>query len=202
MLCHEKEITDGVGTSTRGGGAALLAQFCRQMANVVPVKRSIVVGIAQLMANTSGYGAAIQEKGGNGIQYQVDVKLRCKSTEPWEHGGKRVGQKLTWAVECSALGAPPGGEFESCIRYNHGIDEVKEVIVLGTDLGIIDKGGAYYYCDFMQSRLAALGATEWTDEVRKTKCRGHGEDGLYELIKSNPDWIQYLEKDIKTMLGA
>ncbi len=200
MLCHEKEITDGVGTSTRGGGAALLAQFCRQMANVVPVKRSIVVGIAQLMSNTSGYGAATMEKGGNGIQYQVDVKLRCKNTEPWEHNGKRVGQKLTWLVECSALGMPPGQEFESHIRYNHGIDEVKEVITLGIDLGIIDRSGAWYYCDFMQNHLPSLNVTEWTEEVRN-KCRAQGEDKLYELIKNNPDWITYLEKNIKTTLG-
>lgn len=200
MLCHEKEITDGVGTSTRGGGAALLAQFCRQMSNVVPVKRSIVIGIAQLMANTSGYGAAIQEKGGNAVQYQVDVKMRCKTTEPWEHEGKRIGQKLTWTVECSALGAPPGQEYESYIRYGHGIDKVKECIVLGTDFGLIANAGAWYYCDFMQTHLPALGVTEWNEEVRK-KCRAQGENNLYELIKSNPSWLGYLQKDISTMLG-
>jgi recombination protein RecA len=202
MLCHEKEITDGVGTSTRGGGAALLAQFCRQMAGVVPVKRSIVIGISQIMANTSGYGAAIQEKGGNAIRYQVDVKMRCKSAEEWEERGKRVGQKVTWVTECSALGASPGQEFVSCLRYGHGLDEVAEIIMLGTDLGLISKGGAYYYCDFMQTRLPSLGETEWTEEVRKGKCRGHGEAGLYELIKSNPEWIEFLEKDIATMLGV
>lgn len=202
MLCHEKEITDGVGTYTRGGGALLLAQFCRQMAGVVPVKRSIVVGISQIMANTSGYGAALQEKGGNAIRYQVDVKMRCKSAEEWEERGKRIGQKVSWVTECTATGAPPGQEFVSCLRYGHGLDEVAEIIQLGTDLGMISQSGAYYYCDFMQTRLPALGATEWNEEVRKTKCRGHGEAGIYELIKGNPDWIGYLEKDIGTMLGV
>lgn len=202
MLCHEKEITEGIGTSTRGGGAMLLSQFCRQMANVVPVKRSIVIGISQQMANTSGYGAAIQEKGGNAIRYQVDVKLRCKSTEPWLNGDKRIGQKITWVTECTALGAPPGQEFESCFRYNHGLDEVAEVIQLGVDFGIIGQSGAFYYCDFMQNHLPALGVMEWNDEVRKTRCRAQGEAKLYDLIKQNPLWIEILEKDIATMLGV
>lgn len=202
VLCHEKELNEGIGTSTRGGSALLLAQFCRQMSNVVPAKRSIVIGISQQMANTSGYGAAIQEKGGNAIRYQVDVKLRCKGVEAWEHDGKRIGQKVTWITECTALGAPPGQEYESYIRYNHGVDDVKEVIQIGTDLGLIAKNGAFYYCDFMQTRLPALGVMAWDEEVRKNRCRAHGEDKLYELIKSNPTWIEYLEKDIGQMLGV
>lgn len=201
VLCHEKELTDGVGTSTRGGTAALLAQFCRQMAGVVPVKRSIVVGISQLMANTSGYGSPIQEKGGNAIRFQVDVKMRCKSAEEWEENGKRVGQKVTWLTECTALGAPPGQEFVSYLRYGHGLDEVAETLQLGVDFGLITKSGAHYYCDFMQTHLPALGVMEWNEDVRKNRCRGHGEAALYQLIKANPEWIELLEKDIATMLG-
>lgn len=199
-LCHEKEITEGVGTSTRGGGPALLAQFCRQMANVVPIKRSIVIGITHLMANTSGYGAAIMEKGGNAIAYQVDVKLRCKSNEPWEHNGKRVGQKVTWLTECTALGMPPGQEVESHLRYAHGIDEVKEIIVLGKDMGLIVLKGSWYTCEFMKNNLPTLGVTEWDDATIK-KCKAQGEDNLYDLLSANPEWFSILEKEVKTMMG-
>lgn len=201
MLCHEKEITDGVGTSTRGGGAALLSQFCRQMANVVPVKRVIVVGISQQMANTSGYGAAIQEKGGNAIRYQVDVKLRCKGTEFWEHKGKIIGQKVKWLTECTALGMPPGNEYESYIRYGHGVDCIKEIIQMGCDFGLINQKGAWYCCDFMQSHLTTLMATSWDEETKK-RCKAQGEDALYDLIKANPKWLELLEKDVMTMLGV
>lgn len=200
MLCHEKEHQEGVGTFTRGGSAALLAQFCRQMASVVPVKRSIVIGITQLMANTSGYGSAIQEKGGNAVQYQVDVKGRIRATEPWEEDGKRIGQKVTWDIECSALGLPPGQECISYIRYGHGIDEVKECIVLGCDLGLINRAGSYYYCDFMQTHLDRIGVEKWDEEVRKS-FRAQGEEKLYQLLKSNPSWMECLEKDVSTMLG-
>lgn len=199
-LCHEKELQDGVGTSTRGGGAALLAQFCRQMANVVPVKKTIIIGITHLMANTSGYGAAMQEKGGLGIAYQVDVKLRCKSTEPWDHNGKRVGQKVTWVAETTALGGVPGSEFESWIRYGKGIDELKEIIVIGQDIGLIEKKGAYYYGTFMQNYLPVLGLTQWDDNAIKM-TRSQGEDNFYNLLKDNPKWVNCLEKDISSILG-
>jgi len=201
MLCHEKEIQEGVGTSTRGGGALLLSQFCRQMAAVVPVKRNIVIGIVQLMANTSGYGAAVQEKGGNSIKYQVDVKLRCRKEEAWEEEGKRVGNMLTWEVECSALGIPPHQECISYIRYGKGIDEVKESIVLGTDLGLIEKAGSWFTCSFLQNHLTTLGIEEWNEENKK-RYKAQGEEKLYQLLKANPGWLEILEKDVNTMLGV
>jgi len=198
-LCHEKELTDGIGTSTRGGGAALLAQFCRQMESVVPVKKSIVIGITHLMANTSGYGAGIMEKGGNAIQYQVDVKLRCKGVEAVENDGKRIGQKVTWITEATALGMPPGVEFDSIIKYGQGIDEVAEAIKLGLDVNLISKSGSWYVCDFMQNHLPVLGVMEWNDEAKK-KCKGQGEHKLGALLKANPNWIEILEKEIQKIL--
>jgi recombination protein RecA len=201
-LCHEKEITEGIGTSTRGGGAMLLAQFCRQMSNVVPIKKSIVVGITHLMANTSGYGSPYTEKGGFGIAYQVDVKLKVKSVEPWKAGGKegkQIGQKVNWICETSALG-PPGMEAESCLRYGHGIDEVMELIQFGKDMGFISVAGAgWSTLDFMKENLIMLGATEWNDETKK-KCRAQGDDKLYTLLQANPSWMKTLEKQILAVI--
>jgi recombination protein RecA len=151
-LVHHKELEEGVGTSTRGGGAMHLSQFCHQMGTVVPVKRHVVIGVTQIIANTSGFGASTNEKGGNAIKFQVDVKLRSKGSEYWRpsEGEKPVGKIMTWEIESTNLGeAPPGQTIQSYLRFGVGIDEVQEAVILGTDFGLIEQKGAWYYPHFM-----------------------------------------------------
>jgi RecA/RadA recombinase len=186
QICHETELLGGVGTSTRGaGGYQLLAQFCRQMSNVVPVMDSIVIGITHLMANPSGYGAALQEKGGNAIEYQGDVKLKAKTVEYWRVGGEKgpiIGQKVTWICEWAAL-CGPGGEIESYIRYGKGIDELYELIDVASDIGIIEsKAAGWYTLDFLAD-----------------KPKIQGQDNLYDALIANPDWINIINTKFKEL---
>lgn len=200
-LCHEKELLEGVGTSTRGaGGYTLLAGFCRQMSQVVPVMKSNVIGIVQMMANVTGYGAPMVEKGGTSIMYQADVWLRAKSMKPWIVAEKQIGQITTWHCVTSALGAP-GAEVENYIRYGIGIDVVRELIDLGCAIGLIDKPerGAWYTCKFMQDHLALLNASEWNDNTAK-QCKFQGEAKLYKHLQDNPAWMKALERDLNKVL--
>jgi protein RecA len=177
MLADEKEIEGGIGTSTRGGGAKYLAQFCRNMAGVVPVRNHIVVGIMQLMANTSGYGSPFQEKGGNAIVYQADVRMQVKSTELIESDKQVVGAKVDWKINASALNTPPGQEYESYIKYGSGIDEVMELATLGEVLGLITKGGAWYTVDVLPDKPKFQG-------LEKLKTFLEGDKKLCQILRN------------------
>ena len=144
-LCTEAEITSDMDKMQRADGAKLLAKFCRKVANVIPVNRNIVIGITHLMGNPTGYGAEFKEKSGQAIAYQTDIKLRAKSFKPWVIGtdNTQIGQEIEWQVVCSALGAP-GAVTTSYIRYGQGIDKCTELVNLASDLGVIQKGGAWY----------------------------------------------------------
>jgi recombination protein RecA len=144
-LCTEAEITSDMDKMQRADGAKLLAKFCRKVANVIPVNKNIVIGITHLMGNPTGYGAEFKEKSGQAIAYQTDIKLRAKTFKPWtlSSDGTQIGQEIDWQVICSALG-PPGGNITSYLRYGQGIDKCMEAITLGSDLGLIHKGGAWY----------------------------------------------------------
>jgi recombination protein RecA len=187
QICHEKEMNEGIGGSTRGaGGYQLLAQFCRQLANVVPVMDSIVIGITHLMANPTGYGAPLQEKGGNAIEYQGDIKLKAKSVEYWRVGGDTgpiIGQKITWLCEWAAL-CGPGGEIDGYLRYGKGIDELYERIDIATDLGIIEKKSSWFVLNFLPEPLKI-----------------QGQDNLYKLLLEHPDWIATITKQMNAMVG-
>jgi recombination protein RecA len=163
-LCTEAEITSEMDKMQRADGAKLLAKFCRKVANVIPVNKNIVIGITHLMGNPTGYGAEFKEKSGQAIAYQTDIKLRAKTFKAWTLGteGTQVGQEIEWQVMCSALG-PPGGQITSYIRYGQGIDKYTEAITLGSDLGIIHKGGAWYTL----TSLADKPKFQGTEKVRQ-----------------------------------
>jgi recombination protein RecA len=152
-LCTEAEITSEMNKMQRADGAKLLKKFCRKVSNVIPVNKNIVIGITHLIGNPTGYGAEYKEGGGTGIAYQVDIKLRAKSSKAWtlSADGNQIGQEVEWQVICSALG-PPGGQITSYIRYGQGIDKYMEAITLASDMGIIHKGGAWYTLNFLDDK--------------------------------------------------
>jgi len=180
-LCAEGEFASEIKSKTRNEGPKLLATFCRRMAPVVPVNRALVIVIQHLIANTSGYGEPYFEDGGKKIQYQGDTKLRCTTVQKWENSKKddQIGQILNWQVKTAAL-TKPGGRFQSYLRYGYGLDDVKELIALGLDMGLIDKKkGAWY---------------------NYAGQRAQGEEKLRNLFIESPEHLQTLKAQIETML--
>lgn len=185
-LCTEAEITSDMDKMQRADGAKLLAKFCRKVANVIPVNKNIVIGITHLMGNPTGYGAEFKEKSGQAIAYQTDIKLRAKSFKPWLLGADntQVGQEVEWQTLCSALG-PPGGNITSYIRYGKGIDKEMELVNLAVDIGLINKGGAWYSLDFLN------------DE--KTKFQG--TEKVRQFLIDNPKVYSDLYLEVKKTMG-
>ena len=184
-LCTEAEITSDMDKMQRADGAKLLAKFCRKVANVIPVNKNIVIGITHLMGNPTGYGAEFKEKSGQAIAYQTDVKIRAKTFKPWvlSSDNTQIGQEIEWQVLCSALG-PPGGTISSFIRYGQGIDKHTELINLASDIGLIQKGGAWYTVISVEDKPKFQGA----EKVR-------------QYLVDNPTVYEKLLTDVKTTMG-
>lgn len=185
-LCTEAEITSEMDKMQRADGAKLLAKFCRKVANVIPVNKNIVIGITHLMGNPTGYGAEFKEKSGQAIAYQTDIKLRAKTFKPWtlSADSTQIGQEIEWQVVCSALG-PPGGQITSYIRYGQGVDKYMEAITLGSDMGIIHKGGAWYTLTSLEDKPKFQG----TEKIRQY------------LLENQPAYLD-LVKSIKDTMGV
>lgn len=184
-LCTEAEITSDMSKMQRADGAKLLAKFCRKVANVIPVNKNIVIGITHLMGNP-GYGTVEwKEKSGQAIAYQTDVKIKAKYFKKWNlnENSPQIGQEVEWEVLCSALG-PPGGSIKSYIRYGHGIDKQMELLTLAVDLGLINKGGAWY-----------------TIKNKEEKVKFQGLEKTRQYLVDNPEIYDSLWKEIKETMG-
>lgn len=184
-LCTEAEITSEMNKMQRADGAKLLAKFCRKVANVIPVNKNVVIGITHLMGNPTGYGAEFKEKSGQAIAYQTDIKLRAKSFKPWTVGSDntQIGQEINWQVVVSALGSP-GGSITSYLRYGEGIDKYMEAICLASDIGLINKGGAWY-------TLTSL----------PDKPKFQGTEKVRNFLLENPQAYNDLVLSIKDTMG-
>jgi recombination protein RecA len=187
-LCTEAEITSDMDKMQRADGAKLLAKFCRKVANVIPVNKNIVIGITHLMGNPTGYGAEFKEKSGQAIAYQTDVKMRAKTFKPWLLGADntQIGQEVEWQTLCSALG-PPGGNITSYIRYGKGIDKEMELINLAVDIGLINKGGAWYTMSFMNEG--------------EEKNKFQGTEKVRNFLLENPEIYTTLYAEVKKTMG-
>lgn len=169
MLAEAKTANDGVETSSRGAGAQVVSRFMINTAGIIKPRKHILIGTYHVIANTSGYGAAFMEKGGNSGIYKADVRLTVKSFDFWEVGEQTVGQRIVWKVLKTAHEGEPNKEYESWLRYGYGIDETKELFCMAESIGYIKKAGAWYSFDEPESE------------------KFQGEDKILTYIRDNPE---------------
>ena len=202
-LMPEKEL-DGDMSPGRAGLPKLLSVFCKKLGQIVPKQRATMIVITHFIANTSGYGAPRMPDCGKKIQYQADTRMEVKSIAAWEQRDQQVGQAVNWRILCSSMG-PPGGECQSWLKYGHGIDKIQELIILGQDLGMIGKAGAWLTCEFMASHLELVKEinpevnVEDMEAVLKS-VKVQGQEKLYQFLDQNPKVVDILEGEIKEML--
>tara|TARA_Y100000296_G_C5179860_1_gene263076 strand:- start:6772 stop:7830 length:1059 start_codon:yes stop_codon:yes gene_type:complete len=203
-LIPAKEL-DGDMTPGRAGLPKVLSIFTKKMGQILPKQRGIMIVITHFIANTSGFGASRMSDGGNKIQYQADTRMEVKSITPWHTTSKqRIGQAINWKIICSSMGSP-GTEAQSWIKYGHGIDKVQEVLMLGQDLGMVDKAGAWLTCSFILDHKDVAKEIDPTlnvddDEATLKAFKFQGQDKLYKFLFEHPKLMDILEQRIKEML--
>lgn len=139
QLCTVARKNADVRDRFRDDTSLLLATFCKRICNVIPVNRSIVIGITHRIANQGARPGQSQhsEASGNKVQYAVDVKMAGTHTKPWMAGDAQIGQEVYWNCTSSALGGP--GKCMSYLRYGYGIDKEAELVLLAADCGLLKR---------------------------------------------------------------
>lgn len=179
-LCDEREMTDGVGTETRGGGAKLFSQFCRLNNQKVPIQNTIVVGITHQIHNTSGIGPTKVERAAEMWKYQCDYQLRTVMKTPWKVGERSVGYQVKLECKTSRTG-PPGLAIDSYVRFNLGIDDLFELMQFGMAMGSIKKSGAWLSLEFLREFPELLEDPEKVPQFQ-------GGDKACEALRKNKEW--------------
>lgn len=171
-----KVSEDGIETQMRASHYQTLAKLLDECGPIVPRKNQIVIGVAHVYQNTSGYGKKYLDKASSRWHFQSDVKLKIKHHEDLKKGNVPIGKKTTWECEWSALG-PPNLTLDSYLTYGIGLDWVEEIIVHALSIGVIQQPKRGWYC---------LPQVDPNKNWRKSELYAliNADDKLYNALRS------------------
>lgn len=170
----------------RAPNARIMADLIRNITPKVRVNNFTVVFISHVYDNVGGYGGP-KIGGGNYQRFQSGIVMVSLGKPQPVHEkvngkDKLVGHTVEWDIQKNELGPPPGEKVTTYIRYGYGIDDVYELVVMASDLGIIEKSGPWYNLAYKEKPIKLQGMAS-----------------VVEYMKSNIDELNFLKTKYKEL---
>jgi len=151
-LVPQAEIDGDMGAAHVGLQARLMSQALRKLSGTISKTNSIVIFINQLREKVGQmYGNPEVTTGGRALKFYASVRIEIRKSESLKNGSEIYGNRTKCKVVKNKV-APPFKLAEFDILYGTGISKASEIVELGTNLGILEKSGVWYY--YNGSRLA------------------------------------------------
>jgi RecA/RadA recombinase len=181
-ICTSARHENSFGDRFRDDSSLLLSDFCKRIAQIIPVNKSIVIGITHRIANQGPGISKWTEASGQKIQYQADVKIKGAYASDWKIGETQVGQDVHWECEKAALRGP--GATATCkLRYKHGFDIDAELAAQAIELGFVRQKGAWITIQ----------------EEGKEPQKINGSEKFNTFLQENPEFKEHLKKQIREL---
>ncbi len=143
-LVPRAEIEGEMGDSHVGLQARLMSQALRKLAGAIKQSNVCVIFTNQLREKVGVmFGSPETTPGGRALKFYASVRIDIRRIQQIKHSGDIVGNRTRVKIKKNKVAAP----FKECefdIMFNQGISKSGEIIDIGTELGIIDKRGAFY----------------------------------------------------------
>lgn len=179
-LTPKAEIEGEMGDTHVGLQARLMSQALRKLTANIKRSNTLVIFINQIRMKIGVmFGNPETTTGGNALKFYASVRLDIRRVGSIKKGDEVMGSETRVKVVKNKV-APPFRVTDFDILYNEGISRESEIINLGTQLGLIEKSGAWY--SYKQEKI------------------GQGKDNVRHYLKENPQLAILLEKQIRAEL--
>ena len=179
-LVPQAEIEGEMGDSHVGLQARLMSQALRKLGGIVNKTNTICIFINQLREKVGVmFGNPETTPGGRALKFYSTVRLDVRRGEQIKVNGDVLGNKTTIKVVKNKV-APPFKTAEVEIMYGEGISKEGEVIDIASNLGIIDKSGAWF--------------------SYKGEKIGQGKENVKLVFKNNPELYKGIETKVREHL--
>ena len=176
-LVPQQEVDAEMGSSQVAVQARLMSQALRKLTSSISKTNCIVIFINQLRMKVGVmYGNPETTPGGNALKYYASVRIDVRRTETLKSGSELYGNRTRCKVVKNKVASPfKTAEFD--IIYGKGISKVGEILDIGSDMGIIEKSGAWF--SYNGERIA------------------QGRDKARAYLEENPDVMAEIEEKIR-----
>ena len=182
-LVPKAEIEGDMGDSHVGLQARLMSQALRKLTGTVARSNCLLVFINQIRMKIGVmFGSPETTTGGNALKFYASMRLdirRIGQIKEAATSDKKdpvsIGNRTRVKVVKNKM-APPFREVEFDILYGQGISRSGDIIDLATDLGLVEKSGAWFSCG--------------------TERIGQGRENAKAYLDAHPELMERLESQI------
>lgn len=180
-LVPQAELDGDIGDSHVGLQARMMSQALRSLSGVISKTNTIVFFINQLREKVGVlFGNPETTPGGRALKFYSSIRLDIRRAETIKNGDKIIGNRVNIKVVKNKV-APPFKVAQMDIMYGEGISTEGEIIDIGSEIGIIDRSGAWY-----------------SYEGNKI---GQGRESVKIFLKNNPNIKNDIYQKIKHYYG-
>src|SRR6202007_3285641 len=187
-LTPKAELEGEMGDQLPGLQARLMSQALRKLTATIKKSNTMVIFINQIRMKIGVmFGSPETTTGGNALKFYSSIRLDIRRIgaikEAAATSGKDpavVGNRTRVKVVKNKL-APPFREIEFDILYGQGISRSGDLVDLASELGIIEKSGAWFSCG--------------SDRI------GQGRENAKTYLEQHPEVADRIEAMILTKNG-
>jgi len=143
-LVPRAEIEGDMGDSHMGLQARLMSQALRKLTATIARSMTVVIFINQIRMKIGVmFGNPETTTGGNALKFYASVRMDIRRIGALKDGDNVIGGRVRVKVVKNKV-APPFKEAEFDLLYGTGISRDGEIVDLGSELGVVEKSGAWY----------------------------------------------------------
>ena len=143
-LVPQAEIEGDMGDSHVGLQARLMSQALRKLSGTINKTKTTAIFINQLREKVGVmFGNPETTTGGRALKFYASIRLDIRRGEQLKDGDKFIGNKTNIKVVKNKV-APPFKTASVDIIYGSGVSHTGEVLDIASDLGMINRSGAWY----------------------------------------------------------
>ncbi len=180
-LVPQAEIEGEMGDSHVGLQARLMSQALRKLSGTINKTNTIAIFINQLREKVGVlFGNPETTTGGRALKFYSTIRLDVRRGEQIKNGDNVIGNKTNVKVVKNKV-APPFKTAAVEIMYGQGVSREAEILDLASEIGIVDKSGAWY--SYNGEKI------------------GQGKENAKQFLRDNPKIALEIENKVRESHG-